>query len=133
MFKNLTKEYFTYLLYKAISLAFMVVALNFFVLENAIVGNVIVNALFFVISIIFTMMYSKLKPPLAECLNKCKFWVSFIITTGNTIAFMGSILFIAYFLSGKDVEIKILMYLLLMGALFSAAYFFQCKKCSQNL
>jgi predicted small integral membrane protein len=128
MKKYLTKEYFIYLFYRAIALAFMVIALNYFLFENSIVGNFLLNALFFVMAIIFTLLYTRLKPPLAECLKECDFWVSIIISIGNTIAYMGSFLFVVYMLSGRDVDMINLLYLLLIGMVFGTAYFLQCKK-----
>jgi len=128
MQKHLTKEYFRYLLYRAVALAFMVLALNYFLFENSIVGNLFVNLLFLVISIIFTAMYSVLKPPLSECLKKSNFAVSIIISIGNTIAFMGSFLFIVYWLSGREVKMINLLYLLALGAVFGIAYFSRCKR-----
>ena len=127
MQKKFTKKYLKYLLYRAFALGFMVVALNYFLFKNSVVGNLFVNLIFLVISVYFTMLYSKLKPPLSECLKKCNFWVSFIIVVGNTISFMGSVLFVVYFLSGRDVEFKNLLYLLLIGVVFGIAYFSRCK------
>jgi len=128
MQKHLTKEYITYLLYRAIALAFMVLALNYFLFESSIVGNLFVNSAFFVVAVIFTVMYSRMKPVLSECLKKSSFVVSLIITIGNTIAFMGSFLFLVYMLLGKDVEMINLLYLLLLGVVFGIAYFSRCKK-----
>jgi hypothetical protein len=124
---HLTKEYFKYLFYKAFSLGFMVVSLSFFLFESNI-GNLFFNSLLFVFAVVFTAKATNLKPPLSECLSKCDPWIELTITIGNTVSFMGSVLFVVYMLSGREMEMINLLYLLLIGLVFGTAYFLQCKK-----